>query len=154
MFKILIKDINCNELTPSLYKNHGTFHSGDSGIDLFFPEKITIKAGETKLIGLKIHIQTYNIKEDKYEPSLLLPRSSISKTPLRMSNSLGLIDSEYTGELKVSVDNIKNYDYEIKKGERLFQIVHPSFKPLDIELVSSLRETSRGSGGFGSTNNT
>ena len=70
-----------------------------------------------------------------------------------MSNSIGLIDSEYTGEIKVAVDNIKNYDYTINKGDRLFQIIHPSCNPLQIKLVDKLRETKRGENGFGSTNN-
>jgi dUTP pyrophosphatase len=150
MFTLNILD----KTSDNFYKNHSTFNKNDSGIDLFFPEKILVKAGETKLISLKINIQMWNNNNNKYEASFLLPRSSIYKTPLRMANSLGLIDSEYTGEIKVAIDNIKNYDYTINKGDRLFQIIHPSTEPLNIQLVDKLRETTRGDKGFGSTNNT
>ena len=51
----------------------------------------------------------------------------------------------------VPVDNHSNEDYIIKRGERLFQLVHPSLKPISIEVVEELDETERGSGGFGST---
>jgi dUTP pyrophosphatase len=51
----------------------------------------------------------------------------------------------------VPVDNISNEDYIIKRGERLFQIVHPSLEPINVQLVEELSESERGSGGFGST---
>ena len=81
----------------------------------------------------------------------LVPRSSIWRTPLRQSNSIGIIDAGYRGHLMVPVDNISNEDYIIKSGERLFQIVHPSLEPIKVELVDEVSDTERGSGGFGST---
>jgi len=53
----------------------------------------------------------------------LFPRSSISKTPLRLANSIGLIDGGYRGEIVAMVDNIYDEDYEVKEGERYFQLV-------------------------------
>ena len=50
-----------------------------------------------------------------------------------------------------SCDNIKNYDYQIKAGQRLFQLVAPDASPISYEIVETLSETDRGSGGFGST---
>ena len=134
------------------YKTHSYFNEGDAGIDLIFPNEIIIKAGETKLIDLQIKTQMIDIKTHNYISYLLIPRSSIYKTPLRMSNSLGLIDSGYTGNIKVAVDNIKNEDYIIKANQRLFQIINPSCKSLSLEIVDSLRITQRGTKGFGSTN--
>ena len=81
----------------------------------------------------------------------LVPRSSIWRTPLRQSNSIGIIDAGYRGRLMVPVDNISNEDYIIKSGERLFQIVHPLLEPVGVELVDELSDSERGSGGFGST---
>ena len=83
---------------------------------------------------------------------MLFPRSSISKTPLRLSNSIGLIDSGYRGELLAVVDNISSEKYEVKKGDRLFQIVNKDLVPFE-EIVETekLDETDRGDGGFGST---
>ena len=128
------------------YANHSTFHQDDAGLDLFCPEDIIINPGQQVAIKLGISC----------EPSssyFLVPRSSISKTPLRMSNSIGIIDKGYRGELIAMVDNIKRLPYEIKKGTRLFQIVSPALIPIQFSLVTELDSTTRGSGGFGSTNN-
>ena len=80
-----------------------------------------------------------------------MPRSSISKTPIRLCNSVGLIDAGYRGEIMAAVDNIKQEDYTISVGQRLFQIVAMDGSPLSFELVDELSSTSRGAGGFGST---
>ena len=80
-----------------------------------------------------------------------MPRSSISKTPIRLCNSIGLIDAGYRGEIMAAVDNIKQEDYTINSGQRLFQIVAMDGSPLSFELVDELSSTSRGAGGFGST---
>ena len=83
---------------------------------------------------------------------MLLPRSSISKTPLRLSNSVGLIDSGYRGVIQAPVDNISDEDYVIEEGTRLFQIVNSPLETFkDIEIVDTLGDTDRGEGGFGST---
>lgn len=143
--------INCNfhikpDDTNDFYNNHSTFHDGDSGLDLFFPEQVVVKARETKLVGLGIRCEA----RTSY---FLMPRSSIYKTPLRMANSIGLIDRGYRGELMVPLDNNSDQDYTIEKGQRLFQICLPSLESIYFKLVDELSETSRGEGGFGSTNN-
>ena len=135
-----------NKLADNYYKNHGHFHEGDSGLDLYVLEDILIKKNETVLI--KLGISCESLENKSY---YLMPRSSISKTPLRMSNSVGLIDAGYRGEIMASCDNIKNYDYEIKAGQRLFQLVAPDASPISYQTVETLSETDRGSGGFGST---
>jgi dUTP pyrophosphatase len=82
----------------------------------------------------------------------IVPRSSIGmKTGLRLSNSVGVIDADYRGEIGVLYDNFSDSDYEIKAGDRIAQMwVEPvyNFKPIE---VSNLPDTERGSGGFGST---
>ena len=130
----------------NMYKNHGHFHEGDAGLDLFIIEKKTISPGQT--VRIKFGISCENM--DK-KPYLLMPRSSISKTPLRLSNSIGLIDAGYRGEIMAAVDNIKQEDYTLNSGQRLFQIVAMDGSPLSFELVDELSSTSRGAGGFGST---
>ncbi len=84
-------------------------------------------------------------------PYLMMPRSSIAKTPLRLSNSIGLIDGGYRGELIAFCDNISDEPYTVEAGQRLFQVVAMDGSPLELELVSELSETTRGDGGFGST---
>ena len=89
----------------------------------------------------------------------LYPRSSISKTKMRMANSVGIIDSGYRGELIAAVDTIGVYGSEetlgtIQKYDRYFQICAPNLSPFAVRIVTSeaeLGQTERGSGGFGST---
>ncbi|OUW61028.1 MAG: hypothetical protein CBD58_03680 [bacterium TMED198] len=142
--KLLIKPLN--DISMSFYKDHGHFHNGDAGLDLYILEDVIFKPGDTKLIKLGISCES-NDGTAYY----LLPRSSISKTALRMSNSIGLIDGGYRGEIMASCDNIKNYTYKVEKGQRLFQIVSFDLAPISYILVDTLTETTRGKGGFGST---
>ena len=99
-----------------------------------------------------------------YYPSgyYLYPRSSIVKTPFRLSNSVGIIDSGYRGEIMAVVDNIDliNNDTKIcvrkhmSPMTRMFQICSPTLEPFLVEIVESEEDlgfTQRGSGGFGST---
>ena len=82
----------------------------------------------------------------------LTPRSSISKTPLRLANSLGLIDGTYRGILKAAFVGID--DYKITPHERLVQLAAGDLRPwLEVVVVDALPgpETLRGAGGFGST---
>ena len=130
----------------SLYINHGTFHDGDAGLDLFVIHEQTIGPGETS----KIHLQIACENEENL-PYLLMPRSSISKTPLRLSNSIGLIDPGYRGEIIAVVDNIKSEPFTAKPKQRLFQLVAMNGSPIHFLLVDKLSDTSRGTGGFGST---
>ena len=139
-----------NQDIRELYNNHSTYHEGDSGLDLFFPEEINIGPRETKLINL--HIKCEALVGDRNVSYYLYPRSSISKTPLRMSNSVGIIDAGYRGNLMVSLDNISDETFLIEKGQRLFQICSPTLDSITMELTDRLSDTSRGEGGFGSTN--
>ena len=142
--KLFVKILN--EKARKYYENHGHFHKGDAGLDLYVLENIEFAAGETKLIKLGISCEP----EDGVA-YFLMPRSSISKTPLRMSNSIGLIDGGYRGEIMASCDNIKDFDFTIDKGQRLFQLVAVDSSPISYEVVEDLSNTSRGDGGFGST---
>lgn len=144
--KMKLKIKPFNDRAKELYENHSHFHSGDAGLDLFVIEDQTISAKTTQPIPLQIACE--NLDNKAY---YLFPRSSISKTPLRLSNSIGLIDGGYRGELVGMVDNIYDEDFHIKRGERYFQLVAVDSSPIDFELVTELSESSRGEGGFGST---
>ena len=135
-----------NKAVKSMYKNHGHFHKGDAGLDLFIIENQIIYPGETSMIKLGISCENMDQK-----PYLLMPRSSISKTPLRLCNAIGLIDAGYRGEIMAAVDNIKQESYEVEKGQRLFQLVSMDGGPIYFELVDILSTSNRGEGGFGST---
>ena len=142
--KLKVKPLN--KKAHKYYSNHGHFHTGDAGLDLYVLETDTIKSGETKLIKLGISCEPVDGKS-----FYLFPRSSISKTPLRLANSIGLIDGGYRGEIMAPCDNIKDFDYTIEEGQRLFQLVASDNSPIDYVISDELDDTSRGSGGFGST---
>ena len=135
-----------NDVAWEFYKNHGHFHEGDAGLDLYVLENIHFEAGETKAIKLGI-----SCEPEDGTAYYLFPRSSISKTPLRMANSIGLIDGGYRGEIMAVCDNIKTDTYTVEKGQRLFQLVATDSSAITYELVKSLEMTTRGMGGFGST---
>ena len=129
-----------------MYEDHNHFHQGDSGLDIYIVENQIINPGET--IRLKLGISCENLESKSY---FLMPRSSLSKTPLRLANSVGLIDAGYRGEIMAAVDNIKDFAYKIKIGQRLFQIVALDGSAIRFELSNHLSKTSRGDSGFGST---
>jgi dUTP pyrophosphatase len=147
--------INIKILSETLYKYYEQENAqkkGDVGIDLYQPYDIIVP--KKKMTYIKLGISYEVIEEGINIASFLLPRSSISKTPLRLVNSMGVIDAGYRGELIAAVDNISDEDYEIKEGVRLFQLV--LFRVIDpnnfrINIVTELSETERGIGGFGST---
>ena len=130
----------------SMYKHHSHFHQGDAGLDLFIIENQTIKAGSSMRIHLGISCE--NLDGISY---FLMPRSSISKTPLRLANAVGLIDAGYRGEIMAAVDNIKDIPYKVEIGQRLFQIVAMDGSSIRFDISDSLSDSSRGTGGFGST---
>ena len=135
-----------NDIAWEFYRNHGHFHEGDAGLDLYVLDEVQFEVGETKAIKLGISCEPEDGKA-----YYLFPRSSISKTPLRMANSIGLIDGGYRGEIMAVCDNIKKESYKVEKGQRLFQLVASDSSPIKYELVEELELTTRGTGGFGST---
>lgn len=151
--KIKIDDSDGWEYLNGLYENHQHFHEGDAGLDVYMPRTVVVPGGSQGLqVSLDIACEAFMDKQKETLVSYYLyPRSSISKTPLRMSNSVGIIDAGYRGNLTVSLDNISTEDYEIKAGQRLFQLCDPVLGPNSFQLSEELSETSRGGGGFGST---
>jgi dUTP pyrophosphatase len=151
-----------NSEIENMYKNHSHYNVGDSGIDLFCIENIQIKNGESAkiLFGISCELLCVDVKDDgnKSEPYnvsyLLLPRSSIIKTPLRLANSVGLIDAHYQNNICGFVDNIKREGhFDVIKGSRLFQLVTPDltpFKSLEVVKEFTKPELNR-KGGYGST---
>ncbi len=140
------------EYTKNLYSNHTSYHEGDSGLDLFIPKQIMVPGGATGYkIDLEIACSMHESEQSKDISYYMYPRSSISKTPLRLSNSVGIIDAGYRGNLQIAVDNLSDTYYTVESGTRLVQICTPGLVPFNFKLVDALSETTRGSGGFGST---
>ena len=147
---MLLKVLPITEKASELYAKHSTFHDGDSGLDLFVVEDQVVKGFSTSFLKLGFKAAAADC-EGKSVSWLVFPRSSISKTPLRLANSIGLIDAGYRGEVIAAVDNIRGEDYTVKAGERLVQAVAFNGGPISLKIVESLDTTARGEGGFGST---
>lgn len=128
--------------------------SSDVGFDLFLPNDIVVGPRETAFINLGIRAEYQSDVNKTYYGYQLYPRSSISKTKLRLANSVGIIDPNYRGYLIAAVDNISDSEQVLKKGERYFQLCFvPLNKPSSVEIIKEdeLSTTDRGTGGFGST---
>ena len=121
-------------------------HETDAAADLYAMENVTLmphSLGNKIRTGVKIQLP-------ECWQALILPRSSIgAKTPLRLSNSVGLIDSGYRGELGVLYDNIGDEEYTINAGDRIAQLlVMPSYR-FQAKVVDILADSDRGETGFG-----
>ena len=123
-------------------------HETDAAADLYALEDTNLNA---HTYGNKIRTGV-SIQLPEGWLALILPRSSMgTKTTFRLSNSVGLIDSGYRGELGVIYDNTSDIDSFIHKGDRIAQLlVMPSYR-FQAKVVDSLEDSDRGEGGFGST---
>ena len=110
--------------------------------------KVVIQPNTTKSIDSKVHVAI-----SKGYVGLLFLRSSLGSKNLRLVNSVGVIDSDYRGEIGLKVMNLGHDDVIIEEGERFAQLVVVPYQG-GMDLVDSLKdlgETDRGNGGFGST---
>lgn len=117
-----------------------------AGMDFYQPESITIEPHQTQYVTLGIAMEI-----PKGYMLMLAPRSSMSKTPLIIPNSFGVIDTDYRGEIKGIFKNTSDDAYLIQKGDRLVQGILVPVGALKLLEVAQLTETARGSGGIGST---
>jgi dUTP pyrophosphatase len=124
--------------------------AGSAGMDLSacIPEDIIIKAGEIAMVRTGIAIQIPGIGIGGF----VFPRSGLSsKHGISLANCVGVIDSDYTGEIICPVINHSSSDYTIKSGDRIAQIVFMPVLTAKLEEADKLEATERGTGGFGST---
>ncbi len=124
--------------------------SGSAGLDLraCLPEAVELKPGETLLIptGLAIHIS------DSHLAAVILPRSGLGhKHGIVLGNLVGLIDSDYQGQLFVSCWNRGDTAFVINVGERIAQMVFVPVVQVTLAQVEEFHDSSRGPGGFGHT---
>ncbi|TDK67291.1 dUTP diphosphatase [Sapientia aquatica] len=123
---------------------------GSAGLDLraCIDEPITIQAGQTVLIptGLAIHLADPNYA------AMILPRSGMGhKNGIVLGNLVGLIDSDYQGQLMVSTWNRGNKEFTLQPMERLAQLIIVPVVQVGFEVVEEFGDSARGEGGFGST---
>ena len=119
-------------------------HPTDAGADLFALGSYEIYPGEQKLVDTGIAVK---IPENFV--GLIYNRSSQGKRGITIPHSVGVIDSDYRGNLKVLLKNISEDPYLIQEGDRIAQLV---IQPVQlVDFVDSWNDTQRGTGGFGST---
>lgn len=122
----------------------------DAGFDLYCAAtQPNLLSGPT-MIKQQVVAGYWDSERKMFRAYWMLPRSSISKTPLRLANSVGLIDAGYRGPIMAAVDGV----YSVSQNERLFQLAAPDLLPWDeVRVVSEIPggATARGAGGFGST---
>ncbi|AXF15309.1 dUTP diphosphatase [Paraburkholderia caledonica] len=124
--------------------------SGSAGLDLraCLKEPLTLKPGETALVptGLAIHVG------DPGYAALILPRSGLGhKHGIVLGNLVGLIDSDYQGELMISTWNRGETTFVLNPMERLAQLVIVPVVQAEFNIVDEFEQSERGAGGFGST---
>lgn len=123
---------------------------GSAGLDLraCLDVPLALSPGDTELIatGLSIYI------EDPQYAAMILPRSGLGhKHGIVLGNLVGLIDSDYQGELMVSCWNRGSGTFSIRPGERIAQLIVVPVVQMDFDIVDAFETSSRGSGGFGHT---
>ncbi len=148
MNKIQLKVLDQRIGNEIPFPTYGT--DGSAGMDLraCIDEKIILKPGQTELIptGIAIHI------EDNSMAATILPRSGLGhKHGIVLGNLVGLIDSDYQGQLFVSMWNRGDTVFEIESGDRIAQIVFVPVIQVEFEQVEEFGDSDRGEGGFGST---
>lgn len=140
---VKIKKLNENAKIPT----YGTKFAAGADLYACIDDIETIAAGETKLIktGIALEVPTGYA-------GLIYARSGLaSKKGLAPANKVGVVDSDYRGEVMVALHNHSKEDKTIEPNERIAQFVIAPYLKANFEEVDSLDDTSRGSGGFGST---
>ncbi len=137
-----------SRITKELLPAYGT--AGAAGLDLraCIDQVIHLKPGQTELIptGIAIHI------DNPCYAGMILPRSGLGhKHGIVLGNLVGLIDSDYQGQLFVSLWNRGQVEFELKPLERIAQLVIVPVMQVQLNVVDEFVDSHRGSGGFGST---
>ncbi|OEF98792.1 deoxyuridine 5'-triphosphate nucleotidohydrolase [Desulfuribacillus alkaliarsenatis] len=123
---------------------------GSAGVDVAACVDETIIIEPSKWVkvptGLALEIDNTNIV------GLVFPRSGLAyRNGITLQNAVGVIDSDYRGPLEILIRNEGPTPIEVKNGDRIAQLVFVPIYQVNIEFVEQLKETDRGSGGFGST---
>ena len=147
--KINIKKLNDNAIIPT----HGSEYA--AGYDLYAGCADNDALMETNVIKpqgtMKIHTGLAMEIPKGYFGAIFARSGMATKQGLRPANCVGVIDSDYRGEIIVALRNDSDSEQVINSGERIAQIVIMPYLPIEFKEVNSLEDTERGDGGFGST---
>ncbi len=137
--KIKIQKIDSSAIIPN-YANEN-----DAGLDLYSVEDLILKKGERSVVktGIKMEIPDGSV-------GLVWDKSGLALNS-GIKTMAGVIDSGYRGEIKIVLINLSDKDFEIKKGQKIAQMLIQKVERPKIELVEELNESKRGEDGFGSS---
>ena len=142
-FDVRIKKLRENAVVPT----YGSEYAAGADLYAAIDEPVTVEAGETKLIptGLAFEIP------EGYAGFVYARSGLASKRNLAPANKVGVIDSDYRGEVMTALHNHGKEPQTVEAGERIAQMVIAPYITADFILSDSLDDTERGEGGFGST---
>jgi dUTP pyrophosphatase len=120
-------------------------HPGDAGMDLYSVEDTIIKAGERAIVGTGLSIEL----PEGYV-SLIWDKSGVAAKN-GIKTMAGVLEHTYRGEYKIVMFNTSKDNFEIKKGQKIAQVLIQPIMTAEVEEVKDLSDTARGAGGFGST---
>ncbi len=122
---------------------------GASGMDLraYTEEPIILQPMERLLVPTGIYVEI----PQGYEGQVRARSGLAIKNGIGLVNSIGTIDSDYRGELRVPLINFGSEPFEIQNGDRIAQLVIAKYEKVEVELTEALNDTDRGEGGFGHT---
>lgn len=122
---------------------------GSAGMDIkaYLEEPVTLKPGKRALIPTGLFMEI----PEGFEVQIRARSGLAVKHGIGLTNGIGTIDSDYRGEIKVSLINWGEEDFTINNGERIAQMVVSRYEKAELEKAEVISETTRGSGGFGHT---
>ena len=142
LFRPKIKIINKSKNPNPSYET-----SDSAGMDIRSNKNITIKPGSCEIVDTGLFIQL----PSGYEAQIRSRSGLAAKNQVIVLNAPGTIDADYRGEVKIILANFSAKDFDVKKGDRIAQMVIAEYEQAHFENVDFLDTTDRGAGGFGST---
>ena len=131
--------------TAAITPTRGT--QGSAGLDLYAAQDVLVSSGASVMLSTGIAVEI-----PKGHVGLVAIRSSVGKSGVSLANSVGVIDSDYRGEIKLClVYTAGNGGHYVRKGQAIAQLIVMPVLPVELMQIDALSSTDRGTGGFGST---
>lgn len=141
--KIKIKKLDPKAVIPTKGSNAA------AGVDLHAPKALVIHPNSNGVVSTGLAVEIPN----GYFGAIFARSGMATRKGLRPANCVGVIDSDYRGEIKVVLHNDSDIIRPVQEGDRVAQLVILPYEPIEFDEVDELNDTDRGIGGFGSTGN-
>lgn len=124
-------------------------HATDSGLDVYSPIDITVRAKGSAIINTGIHVEIVSYDDAIGSSGFIMPKSG-----LNIKNDIlafGVVDEGYSGAIVVKMYNLGDEDYHVRRGDKITQLIIVDVRYVDPEIVTEISSGDRGESGFGST---